>query len=359
MHPNGGLRVAAKRTALADFSNISRHAPADTGKGLGKQKSVATFTVLQGKENQDSRDIDKDQSAKSAQRQPPKSASSVNLQQHDRQSGRALLRTSEPQQLIAKDLPTNFEVKEQVELPNIVEALSSAGATLPELGSLDQSSTYPKFEDDYQMLLANVPAPSTKQHGDYNSYFSGSSGSTIPEPIMSSNYNLHEEEHVESLYVDAVEEMPRAPASQVEDGAAVHVHIANAMAATSNHAITSNTQQYAQPEVYLPHTLPDDGLELSDYDDEAYGDDQGYMTAHSYRSNGENTTTAFSVMFPPKIGRRGQAELEAAKLYVDAHRTKEEEDEECWDVSMVAEYGDDIFEYCRELEVRCIPFTDA
>ena len=33
------------------------------------------------------------------------------------------------------------------------------------------------------------------------------------------------------------------------------------------------------------------------------------------------------------------------------HQTEEELEEEAWDVSMVAEYGDEIFAYMRELEV--------
>ncbi|KXJ93059.1 cyclin-like protein [Microdochium bolleyi] len=355
MPTNGGLRMAARRTALADFSNISRQAPTDTGKGLAKQKSTAGFTVLKGKENQGNRDVSKDQSARPAQRQPLKSASSINLRQHDRQSARALLRISDTQQLVTKDLPTNVEVEEQPELPNIVDALSSVGVSFSEIVSFEQPSVRPTLEKECSMPLSLEEPAATHQSGDYNSYFSGSSASTDPEAIVAPNDAALEEEHVDSLYVDAVEELPRAPTTETETSAEVHVHIANSMTATSNYAVSIDTEPYAHAEAYPSNTMPDDSPELSDYDDEAYGDDQGYMTAHSYRSHGDNTTTAFSVMFPPKIGRRGQAELEAAKLYVDAHRTKEEEDEECWDVSMVAEYGDDIFDYCRELELQMLP----
>jgi hypothetical protein len=50
-----------------------------------------------------------------------------------------------------------------------------------------------------------------------------------------------------------------------------------------------------------------------------------------------------------------------AKEHVLQHQTEEEIEEEAWDVSMVAEYGDEIFAYMRELEVclSCLDFRDA
>ena len=51
-------------------------------------------------------------------------------------------------------------------------------------------------------------------------------------------------------------------------------------------------------------------------------------------------------------GLKKVLELEEAKLEVQRTRTFEEIEEETWDVSMVAEYGDEIFDYMRELEVR-------
>ncbi|KAH6641119.1 cyclin-like protein [Chaetomium tenue] len=44
-----------------------------------------------------------------------------------------------------------------------------------------------------------------------------------------------------------------------------------------------------------------------------------------------------------------------AKAYVTAHQIEEESKEEEWDVRMVAEYGDEIFAYMRDLEARMLP----
>ena len=48
-------------------------------------------------------------------------------------------------------------------------------------------------------------------------------------------------------------------------------------------------------------------------------------------------------------------ELEAAKIFVEANRSDEDVEDEQWDTSMVAEYGDEIFEYMHSLEERMKP----
>lgn len=108
----------------------------------------------------------------------------------------------------------------------------------------------------------------------------------------------------------------------------------------------------SMPRVSSSTSVP--GLEEhwdDDDDEEDIGyDEAGYTTAHSYKSYGDNTTGATTLVAPKKT-TRVQRELEIAKLSVEQHRPQEDIDEEEWDVSMVAEYGEEIFEYMRELEV--------
>ncbi|KAI1438715.1 hypothetical protein GGR50DRAFT_685130 [Xylaria sp. CBS 124048] len=125
----------------------------------------------------------------------------------------------------------------------------------------------------------------------------------------------------------------------------------------------------AQPEVKWinshsgenPSLLVDDQPYLSDCNEEDETgdychDDQGYTTAHSYRSRGDNTTGGVTtIMFPPKLTKKGQAEVDAAKRIVDSRRTAQEIQEDAWDISMVAEYGEDIFQYMREQERTLLP----
>lgn len=91
--------------------------------------------------------------------------------------------------------------------------------------------------------------------------------------------------------------------------------------------------------------------EDEDDEDDGYDDhDQGYTTAHSTRSR-DMTLANATTMLAPRVSSRVQRELEEARIEVEQTITPEEADEELWDVSMVAEYGEEIFEYLRELEV--------
>lgn len=87
-----------------------------------------------------------------------------------------------------------------------------------------------------------------------------------------------------------------------------------------------------------------------DEDEEIY-DEQGYATAHSYKSRGDNTTGGATTVLCPKVTNKSKKEVAAAKEIVESARTVEEIEDEAWDTSMVAEYGDEIFAYMRELEV--------
>ncbi|KAM0260743.1 hypothetical protein ACHAQJ_002659, partial [Trichoderma viride] len=91
----------------------------------------------------------------------------------------------------------------------------------------------------------------------------------------------------------------------------------------------------------------DDGDE---YDDQ----DQAYTTAHSTRSRDMTLGNATTIL-APRVSKSVQRELEEARIEVEQTMTPEEIDEECWDVSMVAEYGEEIFEYLRELEIKMLP----
>lgn len=87
-----------------------------------------------------------------------------------------------------------------------------------------------------------------------------------------------------------------------------------------------------------------------DEEEEVY-EEQGYSTAHSYRSRGDNTTGGATTVLFPKVTKKAEKEILEAKVIVEEARTQEEIEDEAWDTSMVAEYGEEIFAYMRELEV--------
>ncbi|PMD41301.1 hypothetical protein L207DRAFT_527943 [Hyaloscypha variabilis F] len=90
-------------------------------------------------------------------------------------------------------------------------------------------------------------------------------------------------------------------------------------------------------------------------DEEELYDEQGYTTAHSNPSRGDNTTGGATTVLFPKVTNKVRTELAAAKSFVEASRTIEDIEDEQWDTSMVAEYGDEIFAYMRELENKMLP----
>jgi G2/mitotic-specific cyclin 3/4 len=88
-------------------------------------------------------------------------------------------------------------------------------------------------------------------------------------------------------------------------------------------------------------------------DDEDY-DDQAFTTAHSTRSR-DLTTGGVTTLLAPRNNTRVQRELEEAKVDTEKNRSRDDILDELWDVSMVAEYGDDINDYMRDLEIRMLP----
>lgn len=155
-------------------------------------------------------------------------------------------------------------------------------------------------------------------------------------------------------YEDAVEELPRRDAYSPPE-VPVSEHLQPHKAADTKpplHLPAPESMHSQQPAPSVP--------EAEEYwdedDDEDLYDEQGYTTAHSFRSHGDNTTTGATTLLVPKVTSRIQEELEEAKFYVEDNRLQDDIDEEEWDVSMVAEYGEEIFEYMRELEV-CRPET--
>ncbi|KAF2199751.1 hypothetical protein GQ43DRAFT_105166 [Delitschia confertaspora ATCC 74209] len=90
-------------------------------------------------------------------------------------------------------------------------------------------------------------------------------------------------------------------------------------------------------------------------EEEEYFDADGYTTARSLRERGDNTTGGVTIVLAPRVTTKSQRELMAAKQYVETHKTVEDIEDEQWDTSMVAEYGDEIFEYMRTLEETLKP----
>jgi hypothetical protein len=104
---------------------------------------------------------------------------------------------------------------------------------------------------------------------------------------------------------------------------------------------------------YIPNgqVLPEQYYEVEEED---YGYEEGYTTARSFGMQGESTGGVTTVL-APKVSDNIKDEIQAAKEFVEATRPPEDIEDEQWDTSMVAEYGDEIFQYMHELEDRMAP----
>ena len=152
----------------------------------------------------------------------------------------------------------------------------------------------------------------------------------------------------EAAYEDAVEQL-----SELAEGAVRDALAEMEQASYRGHyhdEYDLPPQSKALPEPPVATELEEYWDEEEEQEQELY-DEQGYTTAHSYRSHGDNTTSGPTTLIAPPVTTAVQEELDLAKEHVLLHQTEEEIEEEAWDVSMVAEYGDEIFAYMRELEV--------
>jgi G2/mitotic-specific cyclin 3/4 len=91
-------------------------------------------------------------------------------------------------------------------------------------------------------------------------------------------------------------------------------------------------------------------------EEELYEED-GYVTARSYKSRGENTMSGATTILFPKMNQKAKRELAAAKELIERAKISEEFNDESWDTTMVAEYGEEIFQYMRDLEVSRAPIV--
>lgn len=83
--------------------------------------------------------------------------------------------------------------------------------------------------------------------------------------------------------------------------------------------------------------------------------DEDYQTNRS-QLYGDNTIGATTVVLFPEYSLNVRRELSVAKQIVESTRTAQDYEDECYDPTMVAEYGEEIFEYMKNLEVHWASF---
>ncbi|KAI3325042.1 hypothetical protein HD806DRAFT_463937 [Xylariaceae sp. AK1471] len=405
MAATGNFNAAAKRTALADRNVASRDvgdALCDTKSGTTQNNTASAMVASKAQENRiqaNPKNVLKKGFFQPAQRPSKTVAPSVSMSQlrsiaNDTHGPRkALARASvstfvlkDPQQEEFNPAPAGPARAAPENWPVIQASQTKPSTTLntntKQEPLVDSTSLEPETWQLEQCQLQDQQQPShyskyeEVQHQKPNYAFTlPSILNPVGEEAPSHNSPRPDDDVTEPLYVDAVEDLTQEQIQFLTNAPAQFMTVAPQPeplpvrplpeSLIPTHINPPRTSS-ARPEVNpidchsdsAPPGLVGDQLYLSDYDDEddyCY-DDRGYTTAHSYRSRSDNTTGgATTIMFPPKLTKKGLAEIEAAKQIVDSRRTSEEIQEDAWDVSMVAEYGDDIFRYMKEQEMNLLP----
>lgn len=155
----------------------------------------------------------------------------------------------------------------------------------------------------------------------------------------------------EASYEDAMEEQPREQDAYFPSEMPAPAPVEPAIAANMEPLQPLPATTASMPWTFSAPPAPEtEGLWDEDDDEDLY-DEQEYLTSNSLKSCGDNTSGATTTLLAPRMTAKIQQELEEARSYVEKNRPKDDVEEEEWDVSMVAEYGEEIFEYMRELEV--------
>ncbi|KAK8034484.1 hypothetical protein PG993_009479 [Apiospora rasikravindrae] len=367
----GSLQTAAKRTAFADRSNTVRAILPDEPKLVAKSRAAAlsvssatsvaaaSAAIATSQENQvrtrGPKNNAKDAAfARPAQRPSSKSGLSVLPStggDHYIMSSKqptSQLPAQAPARAAASKLATTSVYHDSFPRP----ATSGGEVKSSNLEAL-KDLVIPSPEPDNSSALHLETVPRQPRH-----HQSQPALKTAQQTSNRTWVSYPEEDNVsETPYLDAVEELPQEDHQshkyqdeKPKEGALVPVSSALEAAGSSRPSVGSvevDANYLPAPEV----------IEISDEEEEEFYDDQGFTTAHSFRNDPTRTSTGFemTVMFPPKLGKKGQTELEQAKEVVESKRTIEEIEEDQWDISMVAEYGDEIFEYMREMEIKLLP----
>lgn len=377
IHQAGGLKLAAKRTAFGDVSNtanLSRPSKDDSAIGAKGEYSISEKMIP----------TQQDKKAPSFLRpaQRPLSVSGlkgllnnvanstnlpsvkqplVDIQQPLQQTSQA----ANTRKLMTKKSTAVFKdavaTQPQYSASEAQKPLPNTAPMAPvhrELQPRQQFKETPESQDsqmkpqpiqDKQGVqaaaqeLAAAPAPAQSSSGE--PAVLRSDGIYIDEHGQVQLYGLEESiEHVEVLRPS-------------DNGVLLAVEMPDQSVKTGRDQALDAYLAKSHPEPHRRPTLAPVSEPEEYWDDEAEEnyDEEGYATARSFKSRGDNTTGGATTVLFPKINQKTRKEIAAAKELIEGSKTAEELEDEAWDTTMVAEYGEEIFQYMKDLEIKMLP----
>ena len=374
----GGLKAAAKRTAFGDVSNTSTLArPSKDDSSIGAKARYADpekLVVVQR---------DKKSAALLRPAQRPLSVSGLKDLLHNvtNTSSQAAVKLSraECQESVHPTAPT----------ANTRKTLTKRNTTV--FKDISHAPPHQSHPDSLQPALTGIPIPreelpGTGQEGKWSEEVEplhqlrrprSKSQVEIGEGVAASLPEASNEaaaaaSNSDGIYIDnngeiQVYQYPTEDDQETNLNTILQdngIHVAEAQSLhheiSSDQVVVETDEEPPQPELTRKHRLTSVS-EPEEYwdeeEDEENYDEDGYVTARSYKSRGENTMSGATTILFPKVNQKVKRELAAAKELMESAKTTEDLNDESWDTTMVAEYGDEIFQYMKELEVGDHPHS--
>jgi len=351
----GTLKTAAKRTAFADVSNMNRG-----GLTVKDDSAIITKSTLQplkdaaGQENIKAATL-----LRPAQR--PLSVAGVKGFFNSLASGSS---SNLSKAVIAEQRPETIAQPANVKKPLARKATTIFKEVDPPIKDFAQTSVASETWKPAvapEILAPKPMLPSQKEVlSNPNINLQQLASSYAPKPaVLPESYELlyreQQQQVIEASYLLVKEHQPSITEPPLHQAPSNHfVPEVVPLQTTDRRQITTilETEEPLPPiEVETIQYFEAQGL----YDEEQFDDqyeEDGYTTARSFKSRGEYTTGPTTVLVAPRMTAKVERELLAARNYVEGSRAAHEiEEDESWDTSMVAEYGEEIFGYMRVLEV--------
>ncbi|KAF7909383.1 uncharacterized protein EAF01_003101 [Botrytis porri] len=306
----GGLKAAAKRTAFGDVSNTAKTLTTIRDESAGNGKSVETIKPIATQDKSAALSKPAQRPLNNGLKAPLATSTSeqpsIAPLQKQPQANNTKRNTLAKKGVVYKD-NENENIQPLAQKP--IASTSSAQQTLG-----------PRHAKSQPEIKAEQPALRRTQSKQLNN--------AVDNAEPTSYHNASELPLKENVNESQLRSIKEKDEPAIAEKLKSHKQLPAAPIAS-------------EPEEYWPE------------DEEETYDDQGYTTAHSFR--GENTTGGATTVIVPKVTNKIKKELEDAKILVESVRTQEDIEDEMWDTSMVAEYGEEIFSYMRELENKLLP----
>ncbi|KAK5993250.1 G2/mitotic-specific cyclin-4 [Cladobotryum mycophilum] len=334
--PAAGFRGPAKRSAFGDVTNVS--------KALGardefKSNKMPTTTIIAKHANsavsinKENAPYPKDSFSRPAQR-PAALTTKPKVFTENRPDLARKTTASVAQESAANLYKFDMDIPQQQQQQQHARANAVTNKKMPVFqGSADAPPLQPRHHKSQPQLKPQQPTLRRTQSKLESTHL-------LPEEVgptrvsteslgMPAPYHGHSNDHA---YLDSLC-IPLEPESRVVES---HAEDLPAKLADISEEPGNDIPYKEGPTLALsePEECWDED-EDEDYDDQ----DQAYTTAHSTKSRDLTIGNATTVLAPESVLVCNPEEVE----------------EEAWDVSMVAEYGDEIFAYMRELEIRMSP----